>query len=330
LDFKDQKREVDLGGGGKAYFVYNGAGERIRKSWEHSGIVEERLYLSGYEVYRRREGSQAELVLERETLHVTDGARRIALVETKTVDTSVPSFTPMPRVRYQLGNHLGSAVLELDQAGLVISYEEYHPYGTTAYHAARSGVEVSAKRYRYTGKERDEETGLYYHGARYYAPWLGRWTAADPAGLVDGTNLYAYVRDNPVRLVDPNGTDAIERPEIPVSIRPQGSPKDLSRWSFVPGGTTFVTDPSEFTERSKGRPVFVYDPKHATSGTNASMVRAELQGQLDSLKKALGAGDQKASGGWEDAVRKAEARAEGQKGNPFTQHLVERSTNFWT
>jgi hypothetical protein len=139
--------------------------------------------------------------------------------------------------------------------------------------------------------------------------------------MVDGTNLYAYVRDNPVRLVDPNGTDAVERREIPVSIRPQGSPKDLSRWSFGPGETTFVRDPSEFAERSNGRQVFVYDPKRATPENNASMFRAELQGQLGSLKKSLGAGDQKADGVWEEAVRKAEARADGQ-GNPFTQDLA--------
>jgi RHS repeat-associated protein len=65
---------------------------------------------------------------------------------------------------------------------------------------------VSAKRYRYIGCERDEETGLYLMGARYYAAWLGRWTAADPAGTVDGTNLYAYVRGSPVGLRDPSGT----------------------------------------------------------------------------------------------------------------------------
>nr|AYM54273.1 hypothetical protein [Sorangium cellulosum] len=114
-------------------------------------------------------------------------------------------------IRFQAGNHLGSAMLELDEAGRVISYEEYHPYGTTAYHSATSAAEVSQKRYRYTGKERDEETGLYYHGARYYAPWLGRWTAADPSGIgADGPNLYAYVRGNPVRLLDPSGKEGKE------------------------------------------------------------------------------------------------------------------------
>ncbi|MDI1435403.1 SpvB/TcaC N-terminal domain-containing protein [Polyangium sorediatum] len=205
-DFKDQKREVDKGGGGTVYFTYDAGGQRVRKVWEHSGIVEERIYLGGFEVYRRHE--LGAVVLERETFHVMDDARRTAMVETKTVDASDPNLVVTSRVRYQLGNHLGSAALELDEDGLVISYEEYHPYGTSAYHAVASGVEVSAKRYRYTGKERDEETGLYYHGARYYAPWLARWTSADPAGLIDGPGLYTYVRGNPVQLIDPNGTDA--------------------------------------------------------------------------------------------------------------------------
>src|SRR6185437_8581668 len=102
-------------------------------------------------------------------------------------------------------NHLGSAVVEVDEVGKVISYEEYHSYGTTAYHAGTGAAEASLKRYRFTGKERDEETGLYYHGARYYAPWLGRWTAADPKGLSAGPNRYAYVSNRPTVLVDPRG-----------------------------------------------------------------------------------------------------------------------------
>ena len=82
--------------------------------------------------------------------------------------------------RFQLDNHLGSSIVELDRAANLISYEEYHPYGTTSYHATANALDVSPKRYRYTGKEREEETGLNYHGARYYAPWLARWTACAP------------------------------------------------------------------------------------------------------------------------------------------------------
>ncbi|NUQ48584.1 MAG: hypothetical protein HUU27_01495 [Phycisphaerae bacterium] len=209
-DEDDRMRTTDLGGGGVVYYAYDAAGQRVRKVWEHSGLIEERIYLGSYEVYRKRDVTG--LLLERQTLHVMDDARRVAMVETKTVDASGP-FTVTPRVRYQLDNHLGSACLEVDGAGLVISYEEYHPYGTTAYWSASSAAEVSRRRYRYTGKEKDEETGLYYHGARYYAPWLGRWTSADPAGMVDGSGLYTYAMDNPAGLRDPSGreSDADER-----------------------------------------------------------------------------------------------------------------------
>jgi RHS repeat-associated protein len=125
-----------------------------------------------------------------------------------------------PGATFQLDNHLGTACVETDGAGLVISYEEYHPYGTSSYRAFQSS-EVSDKRYRYTGKERDEETGLYYHGARYYAAWLGRWTAADPMGTVDGTNLYAYVRGSPIGLSDPSGSEGCN-PEVPERATPHG------------------------------------------------------------------------------------------------------------
>src|SRR5204862_6761405 len=131
--------------------------------------------------------------LERETLHVMDDKKRITLVETKTIDQGAQVQSQKSLTRYQRDNHLGSACLELDEIGAVISYEEYYPYGSTSYQAVRSGVEVSQKRYRYTGKERDEETGLYYHGARYYAAWVGRWVSPDPIWKAQESNLHIYV-----------------------------------------------------------------------------------------------------------------------------------------
>lgn len=205
-DIKDQLQQVDLGGGGRAYYVYDASGQRVRKIHEHNcNTVEERLYLGGFEVYRKHKSG--EIKLERETLHIMDDKQRIALVETKMQDTDGCDDFLIPITRYQLGNHLGSASMELDFEGSVISYEEYYPYGSTSYQAGRTAVEVSLKRYRYTGKERDEESGFYYHGARYYAPWLGKWTACDPKGLDAGINAFVYVINNPVRLFDPNGKD---------------------------------------------------------------------------------------------------------------------------
>ncbi len=191
------------------FYVYDGAGQRARKVTERQNGTRknERHYIGGFEVYREHDGNGVEIALERETLHVMDDKQRIALVETLTIDRENSFLDHEPVQRYQLGNHLGSASLELDEAAGVISYEEYAPYGSTVYQTGRCGGEVRLKRYRYTGKERDEENGFTYHGARYYAPWLGRWTSCDPAGLIDGTNLYRYARNAPTCYTDPSGRD---------------------------------------------------------------------------------------------------------------------------
>jgi RHS repeat-associated protein len=204
-NFEGRLRQVDLGGGGTAYYVYDAAGRRVRKVIDdQSGARrKERIDLGGFEVCREYNGGA--VTQERETLRVMDDQQCIALVETRTTENGNPVAPPVSLRRYQLGNHLGSVSVELDEDGALISYEEYHPYGTTAFQAGRSAAEVSLKRYRYTRKERDEETGLAYHGLRYYASWLGRWISCDPAGLVDGINLYRYVRGNPLKHVDPTG-----------------------------------------------------------------------------------------------------------------------------
>ncbi|MBK8404448.1 MAG: RHS repeat-associated core domain-containing protein [Saprospiraceae bacterium] len=105
---------------------------------------------------------------------------------------SVYDGTEAHLVRYQMHNHLGSTSLELNENADLISYEEYHPYGTTAYQATSTAIRSAAKRYRYTGMERDDESGLSYHSARYYLPWLGIWLSADPIGIGDGVNVYRY------------------------------------------------------------------------------------------------------------------------------------------
>jgi RHS repeat-associated protein len=222
-DSEDRLHEINLGGGGTAYYVYDAAGQRVRKVIESQNGVrrKERFYLGGFELYREYEPNGQNVSLERESLHVMDDQRRIALVETQTIGNQNQT------IRYQLGNHLGSASLELDENGELISYEEYHPYGTTAFQAGRTAAEVSLKRYRYTAKERDDESGLNYHGARYYAPWLARWTAPDPAEMVDGTNLFGYCRNNPVKLVDLDGKRSSRR--VAPAGRPQLDPMLLGR-----------------------------------------------------------------------------------------------------
>jgi RHS repeat-associated protein len=204
-DYEDRLQRIEKGTE-TIYYVYDAAGQRVRKIIEknHGTLIEERIYIGGsFEVFRRS-GINELTFFKRETLHVMDDKLRIALVETRILDTRNNDKAPRQLIRHELSNHLSSAVLELDDIAQIISYEEYSPYGSTTYQAVRSQTDTP-KRYRFSNKERDEETGLYYYGARYYAPWLARWCSADPIGIEDGVDPYVFVRGNPVVLSDTVG-----------------------------------------------------------------------------------------------------------------------------
>jgi RHS repeat-associated protein len=187
-------------------------------------------------------------MVERQTLHVMDDKQRIALVETLTISDKVATASlPQTVIRYQFGNHLGTVCLELDETGAVITYEEYYPYGSTSYQAGTATTETSRKRYRYTGKERDRETGLYYHGARHYIPWLGRWANCDPIGLVADSNLYRYVRGNPIRLSDPSGHEGSEPGQSYAQIDRHGAPPEPANDS------TSVSNSRDWLDRTFGK-----------------------------------------------------------------------------
>lgn len=191
------------------WYNYGASGQRVRKATVNGRgrIIRERIYLGGYEVTREYTSS-GELTLERQILIVADSGKNVAVIETTTIDTSAPTASRPAAIRYQFSDHLGSSCVELDESAGIISYEEYYPFGATSFLAGRSAAEVSLKRYRYTGHEHDIESGLHYHGARYYAPWIGRWTSCDQMGLVDGTSLYIYARNEPTNRVDNSGNQA--------------------------------------------------------------------------------------------------------------------------
>ncbi|KAH0566014.1 hypothetical protein GP486_000586 [Trichoglossum hirsutum] len=199
------------------WYTYDDSGQRVRKVAYLSAPADktptrktERLYLGDTEVYREYAANSDSVTLERWTLHLSVGGERIAMNETLTKGTS-PG--PIFLTRFQHINALGSAVIELDMEARILSYEEYYPYGETSYFASNS----TPKRYRYSGKERDEESGFYYYGKRYYVPWIGRWISADPGGLAGGPNLYQFTSSNPISLSDPDGG-------IQVILTPGGMP----------------------------------------------------------------------------------------------------------
>ena len=104
---------------------------------------------------------------------------------------------------YTHGDHLGSANWITDYKGYPIQYLHYMPYGQLLANQTLYGYD---ERYKFTGKERDAETGYDFFGARYYWSLLKHWTKVDP--LVDNylwISPYAYCNWNPVKYVDPNG-----------------------------------------------------------------------------------------------------------------------------
>ncbi|MCG8419478.1 MAG: hypothetical protein MJE77_16225 [Proteobacteria bacterium] len=200
----------DGGNDDSEYYNYDATGARVRKVLERQAngntVIEETIYLGGFEVNRTRRGQNVQESYT--TLQIADGGTRVASLHLWTQRPSNQSFDR--QTRYQLGNNQDSAGFELDESGQIITYEEYFPYGGTSLISGRSQQEVTRKRYRYAGRERDETTQFYYYGARYYAPWMGRWISPDPAGARDGANLYTYVRGNPVRHVDRDGQVAVD------------------------------------------------------------------------------------------------------------------------
>jgi RHS repeat-associated protein len=197
----EQLVEVELEGGGTAYYAYDAAGGRGAKAIVRlDGQREERYYVDGYESYRRL-ASTGDVDREETLLHVEDGEGRLLLIERRRT-AGERDWTTL--WRYQHADQVGSCTLETDQEVRLLTFEEFRPYGTTAYHAGQPGI--LPKRHRFGGRENDTETGLNYQGARYYAPWLCRWITPDPMGMEDGTNRYAFAMGNPVTWSDSTGT----------------------------------------------------------------------------------------------------------------------------
>ena len=183
-----------------AQYRYDTSGERIVKlvCKGSAKIDEVTVYLGGLE--RTLVGATDGSFTAYDVLHLTDHGSQLVTI----VRGAAHPDDPMPEqpLRYQLGDHLASVVASLDADGGVLNREEYLPYGETAFGS------YARKRYRYTGRERDGESGLCYHHARYYLPWTCRWASPDPNGIVDGMNLFAYARQRPTTLIDQHGTES--------------------------------------------------------------------------------------------------------------------------
>ncbi|WP_224282162.1 SpvB/TcaC N-terminal domain-containing protein [Streptomyces sp. LS1784] len=179
-------------------YVYDATGERVVKKGESLSLYPNRNY-------SERDGTGYK--------HVFIGDSRLT---TKTVADGVENTRSFFHT-----DHLGSSGYVTDNTGAVTEHLEYFASGET-WVEERTGQADTP--YQFTGKELDSETGLNYHGARYYNPRTQLWASTDPAlpkyldqdlagGITQPRNLaaYTYVHNNPVKLTDPTGESPWEK-----------------------------------------------------------------------------------------------------------------------
>ncbi|GAB6119058.1 SpvB/TcaC N-terminal domain-containing protein [Dysgonomonas termitidis] len=106
---------------------------------------------------------------------------------------------------YYHSDHLGSSSLITDLDGEIVQHIEYVPFGEVFIEERNNTWNTP---YLFNAKELDEETGLYYYGARYYDPKISLWLSTDPAQeKFPSVSTYAYCIQNPVKFVDPDGKE---------------------------------------------------------------------------------------------------------------------------
>lgn len=197
-------------------YDYDYSGKRVRKTSIRvlgEGVREttQVIYVGDFEVKRILRDGAVEPLLERSTWNfsVEKIPAVVAYHWEEDRQCRETDFPGVDRCHYLLNNNIHSVCYELDGTGACVRYEEYTPYGDTAF-GDTSKAKLPPKQYRYCAKERDSATGLYYYGARYYDPCSMRMISPDDVSMVDTEqwmtlNLYCYCCGNPVTYLDVNG-----------------------------------------------------------------------------------------------------------------------------
>ena len=158
--------------------------------------------------------------------HIYLGETRVVTKQTSKLEASYGQSDEWHHQYYYHPDHLGSAQLITDYEGNEYQRIEYTPYGELWVEKKTANEkDMRYLPYKFTAKEQDEETGLYYYGARYLDAKYSRWLSADPAvgeyipqidadisklpagGVYDfiNLNLYHYAGNNPIKYIDPDG-----------------------------------------------------------------------------------------------------------------------------
>jgi RHS repeat-associated protein len=180
---KNQLIGIANSSGTYATFTYDALGRRIEKTI--NGVTKRYLY-DGADIVAEKDGAGTVIAWY---IHGMGIDEPLARVDASTGDA----------VFYH-ADGLGSIAALTEADGAVVTRYAYGPYGETAV----TGTDI-AQPFRYTAREWDGATGLYFYRARYYSPEIGRFISEDPIGLAGGINFYAYVGNDPVNYTDPSG-----------------------------------------------------------------------------------------------------------------------------
>lgn len=179
-DARGRLTQATLPGGQTVNYTYDGLGRRTSRA---TGGSTTSFLFQGSDVVLDRNGDNT----------TTDYLNGLG-IDTKLRQTS--TIGPL----YFLHDHLRSTLALTNSSGGVVESQHYEAFGANA--------GSSLTRYGFTGRERDQATGLTYYRARWYDPQIGRFMLEDPIGFGGGdTNFYTYAKNNPLSFTDPRGTD---------------------------------------------------------------------------------------------------------------------------